>query len=128
MPDDVADSQGATITFRGTELGILTGFSPSFAVANVHEFTSVRSQVVGSGPNARVIKQYSATSIEPGTVTMRFLGAASLARNDCGLAGPLVIAWPGGSLTGDAFLEQLDADWTRGELRQWSGTFRFTGF
>lgn len=128
MPDDLADSQGATISFRGTELGALTGFSPAFAVANVSEMTSVRSPVVGTGPAARVVKQYSATSIEPGTVTMRFLGAASLARNDCGLAGALVISWPGGSLSGDAFLEQLDADWTRGELRQWAATFRFTGF
>lgn len=127
MPD-VPDAQGATITFRGRELGILTGFSPAFAVANVAEMTSVRSPVVGTGQNARVVKQYSATSIEPGTVTMRFIGAADLARDDCGYAGSLVISWSGGELTGNAFLEQLDADWTRGELRQWSATFRFTGF
>lgn len=127
MPD-LPDSQGATISFRGTELGVLIGFSPAFAVANVSEMTSIRSRVIGTGPAARVIKQYSATSIEPGTVTMRFLGAAGLARDDCGFAGSLVISWPGGALAGDAYLEQLDADWTRGELRQWSATFRFTGF
>lgn len=127
MPD-VPDSQGATISFRGTELGVLTGFSSAFAVGNVSEVTSVRSPVVGVGPTSRVVKQYACTSIEPGTVTMRFLGAADLSRNDCGAPGVLSIQWPGGALVADAFLEQLDADWTRGELRQWAATFKFTGF
>lgn len=127
MPD-VADSQGASISFRGTVLGVLTGFSPAFAVGNVSEVTSVRSQVVGTGPNARVLKQYNCTSIEPGTVTARFQGAADLARNDCGLTGQLAVTWPGGALVAEAFLQSLDADWTRGELRQWAATFQFTGF
>jgi hypothetical protein len=125
---DVPNSQGATISFAGTLLGVLTGFTPSFSAGNVHEFTGVRSPVVGTGQNARVVKQYTCTSIEPGTVTARFLGAADLARNDVGRPGALVVSWPGGALTGQAFLTDLQAEFARGELRQWAATFQFSGF
>lgn len=127
MPD-VPDSQGATISFAGTTLGVLIGFTPSFSTGNVHEFTSVRSPVIGTGQNARVVKQYTVTSIEPGTVTARFLGAADLARNDVGRPGALVVSWNGGSLSGMAFLQDLQAEFSRGELRQWAATFQFSGF
>lgn len=127
MPD-VPDSQGATIRFRGTLLGVLIGFSPSFSAGNVHEVTSQKATVVGTGQNARVIKQYNVTSIEPGTVTARFLGAADLARNDVGYPGSLVVSWSGGTLSGQAFLTDLQAEFSRGELRQWAATFQFNGF
>ena len=128
MPD-VPNSQGAVLRFRGEVLGVLQSVNPSFAVGNKHEVTSVRSAVVGSGQNARVIKQYNVTSIEPGTITARFLGSPDLARNDIGGPGLLSFTWgSGATLSGQAFLEALDSEFAKGELIQWAAVFQFSGF
>ena len=127
MPD-VPDSQGATLYFNGVQLGVLQGVSPSFAAGNVSEMTSVRSPVIGQGQNARVIKQYNCTSIEPGTMQCRFIGNADLARSDVGGPGVLVFSWPGGQISGAAFCSDLQADFSVGQVRQWTATFQFTGF
>lgn len=128
MPN-IPDSQGATLFFRGMALGVLQGVSPSFSVGNVSEVTSLRSPVIGAGQNARVLKQYNCTSIEPGTITARFLGSPDLARNDLGGPGVLAFSWPaGGTLSGQAFLQTLDAEFAKGELIQWAAVFQFSGF
>lgn len=128
MPD-VPDSQGATISFRGVNLGVFVGFTPQFNAGNVHEVTSMRSPVVGSGQNARVLKQYNCTSIEPGTITARFIGSPDLSRDDMGGPGTLTVSWAGGkSLSGQAFCVDVNADFARGELIQWAAVFQFSGF
>lgn len=128
MPD-IASSQGAVLSFRGEVLGVLQNVGPSFAVGNKHEVTSMGSLVFGAGQNARVLKQYNVTSIEPGTITARFLGSPSLARNDIGGPGLLLFAWgSGATLSGQAFLETLDAEFAKGELIQWAAVFQFSGF
>lgn len=127
MPE-IPDSQGATLYFKGVELGVLQGASPAFAAGSVHEVTSLRSPVIGSGQNARVIKQYNCTSIEPGTMQCRFLGTSDLARNDVGGPGTLVFSWPNGQISGAAFCSDLQADFSVGQLQQWTATFQFTGF
>lgn len=125
----IPDSQGAVLSFNGQVLGVLQNVSPSFAAGNVHEVTSLRSPVVGAGQNARVVKQYNVTSIEPGTITARFLGSPDLSRNHVGFPGTLVFSWPaGGSLSGQAFLQTLDAEFQKGELIQWAAVFQFSGF
>jgi hypothetical protein len=127
MPN-VPDSQGATLYFNGLELGVLQDVSPAFAAGSVHEVTSLRSPVIGEGQNARVIKQYNCTSIEPGTMQCRFLGTAGLQRNDVGGSGTLVLSWPGGQISGEAFCSDLQPTLTVGQLQQWTATFTFTGF
>ena len=127
MPD-IPDSQGGVVTFRGVTLGVLVGVTPAFSAGNVSEVTSVRSPVIGSGQNARVLRQYNCTSIEPGKFECRFLGVPDLARNDIGGPGPIVFSWPTGTLSGQAFLSGLEAQFVRGELVQWNATFQFTGF
>lgn len=128
MPD-IPSSQGAVLYFNGLLLGVLQTANPSFAVGNKHEVTSMRSPVLGAGQNARVLKQYNVTSIEPGTFTARFLGSPDLARNDIGGPGVLSFSWgSGASLSGQAFLETLDAEFAKGELIQWAAVFQFSGF
>lgn len=128
MPD-VPDSQGAVLSFNGTMLGILVGVAPSFSAGNVHDVTSMRSPVVGAGQNARVIKQLNVTSIDPGSITARFIGLPGFSRNDIGFPGTLTLTWPSGSqLQAVGALTQLDAELSRGELVQWAATFQFTGF
>jgi hypothetical protein len=126
---DVPDSQGATLSFDGTVLGILRGVSPSFSAGNIHEVTSMRSPVLGAGQNARVLKQFNCTSVDTGSVTARFIGLPGFSRNDIGGPGTLTLTWPsGGTLSAAAVLEQLDAELTTGELVQWVARFKFTGF
>jgi hypothetical protein len=126
---DIATSQGAVLSFRGQVLGVLQNISQQYAVGNKHEVTSMRSPVVGAGQNARVIKQYNVTSIEPGTITARFLGYPDLVRSDVGRPGLLVFSWgSSASNSGQAFLETLDAEFAKGELIQWAAVFQFSGF
>jgi hypothetical protein len=126
---NIPSSQGAVLSFRGQVLGVLQGSSQSFAVGNKHDATNMRSPVIGSGQNARVLKQYNATSIEPGTFTARFLGSPDLARNDIGGPGMLTFTWgSGNALSGEAFLETLDAEFAKGELIVWAAVFQFSGF
>jgi len=126
---NIPSSQGAVLSFNGQVLGVLQNANPTFAVGNKHEVTNVRSPVVGSGQNARVLRQYNVTSIEPGTITARFLGSPDLARNDIGKPGVLSFTWgSGASLSGQAFLEALDAEFAKGELIVWAAVFQFSGF
>ena len=128
MPN-IPSSQGAVLSFRGSVLGVLQNANQTFAVGNKHEVTSIRSPVVGTGQNARVIKQYNVTSIEPGTITARFLGSPDLARNNIGGPGILSFTWgSGASLIGQAFLETLDSEFAKGELIVWAAVFQFSGF
>ena len=128
MPD-IPSSQGAVLKFNGNVLGVLQNANPSFSVGNKHDVTNIRSPVIGAGQNARVLRQYNVTSIEPGTITARFLGSPDLARNDIGGPGVLSFTWgSGASISGQAFLETLDAEFSKGELIVWAAVFQFSGF
>lgn len=126
---DIADGHGATISFNGKALGNLVGIQPAFQAANVHEVTSLTPTIVGSGQNARVVKQYNVTSIESGAITCSFIGSPGLSRNDIGYPAALTVtAGSSISLSGQAVCIQLDADVQVGELVRWNAVFQFTGF
>ena len=128
MPD-IPSSQGAVLSFRGQVLGVLQNVNLSLAVGNKHEVTSMRSQVAGSGQNARVLKQYNVTSIEPGSFTARFLGFPDLTVQDIGAPGVLVFSYGAArTVVGQAFLESLDSEFAKGELVQWAAVFQLSGF
>lgn len=128
MPD-IPSSQGAALSFRGQVLGVLQNVNLSLTVGNTQEVTSMRSPVTGSGQNARVLKQYNVTSIEPGTFTARFLGLPDLTVQDMGQPGVLVFSYGyGGTVVAQAFLESLDSEFAKGELVQWAAVFKLSGF
>ena len=128
MPN-IPSSQGAVLSFRGQVLGVLQGVGLSVAVGNKHEVTSLRSTVIGDGQNARVLKQYNVTSIEPGAFTAKFLGLPSLTVQDIGAPGVLVFSYgSGGVVTVQAFLESIDSEFAKGELVQWAAVFQLSGF
>ena len=127
MPN-IPSSQGAALYFNGQELGVLQNVSLSLAVGNKHEVTSMRSPVTGSASSARVMRQYNVTSIEPGTITARFLGLPDLGVLDMGKYGLLVFSYgSGGAVTAQAFLESLDSEFAKGELVQWAAVFQLSG-
>ena len=127
MPD-VQNAQGATLTFNGVTLGTYISMSPSWAVGNVHETTSVDSQILGRGADARVLKQYNVSAMEPGSVVVKFLGNPELKLDQIGVTGRLAIVWPGGSYSGNGFATARDGDLAAGELIQWAMTFQFSGY
>ncbi len=127
MPN-IPSSQGAALFFNGQELGVLQNVNLSLAVGNKHEVTSMRSPVAGSGSSARVMKQYNVTSIEPGTITARFLGLPDLTVLDVGKYGALVFSYGNGrTVAAQAFLEALDSEFAKGELVQWAAVFQLSG-
>lgn len=127
MPN-IPTSQGSSLYFNGQQLGVLQNVSLSLAVGNKHEVTSMRSPITGSASSARVIKQYNVTSIEPGTITARFLGLPDLTVLDMGKYGVLVFSYGNGrTVRAQAFLETLDSEFTKGELVQWAAVFQLSG-
>lgn len=127
MPD-IPDGHGATVVFDGVSLGELLDVTPAFAAGNIHETTSMGATIVGAGQNARVIRQYNVTSIEPGTIVIKCLGYSPLTRDDIGRPGALSFVFGNGSLSGQAVPIAVDATIATGELVQWSATFQFTGY
>jgi len=125
---NIPNSQGAALFFNGQQLGVLQTVSLSLAVGNKHEVTSMRSPVTGSASSARVMRQYNVTSIEPGTITARFLGLPDLGVLDMGKYGLLLFSYGNGrSVAAQAFLETLDSEFAKGELVQWAAVFQLSG-
>jgi len=125
---NIPTSQGSSLYFNGQQLGVLQNVSLSLAVGNKHEVTSMRSPITGSASSARVIKQYNVTSIEPGTITARFIGLPDLTVLDMGKYGVLVFSYGNGrTVRAQAFLETLDSEFTKGELVQWAAVFQLSG-
>jgi hypothetical protein len=74
------------------------------------------------------MRQYNVTSIEPGTITARFLGLPDLGVLDMGKYGLLLFSYGNGrSVAARAFLESLDSEFAKGELVQWAAVFQLSG-
>jgi hypothetical protein len=130
LPDaiTVQDSQGATLTFNGVTLGYYVSISPSWSVSSSHETTSKDSPILGRGTDARILRQYNVSSVEPGQIAVNFIGNSDLDWNSIGVTGYLKVSWPGGSISGDGFMTDIQGDISAGELVRWSLTFKFSGY
>lgn len=120
-------SHGTAVSFDGVPIGYLTGFDTESKAGDVQEVTNVNSPVVGTGRNARVIRQYDATSIEPPTLAFTFWGPPSFASTDAGLKGLIVFDSPGNTISGEAILVSFSH---AGRAGQWStgvANFQLTG-
>lgn len=127
MPD-IPDSHGATLSFNGVQLGYVQNVTPSFSAGTVQDMTSKRSPVLGTGTNARIQKQVSCTSVEPGTLSCKFWGSPRLTIDQVGSTGTLSFTGGGSSMSMKAYLADLQSDHAVGQFAQWSATFNFTGF
>lgn len=120
-------SHGTTVTFNGIPIGYLTGFDSETKAGDVQEVTNVNSPVYGSGVNARVLKQYDATSIEPTTLTFTFWGPPSFSTSDAGLKAQIVFDSPGETVSGEAMLVSFSHAGKSGQWSTGSATFQLTG-
>jgi hypothetical protein len=115
------------VVFGNVGIGYLTDFDVDAQAGQVFEKTNVSSPVIGTGADARVLKQYDCTSIEPPTISLRFWGPPSFSMFDCGKKALIEFDAPGDYISGEAIL----VSWKHaGRAGQWStgeAVFRLTG-
>lgn len=124
---------GATFTWGGLQISELLTFEWSGGKGEAFEVTNRASRVVGTGAQARVVRQYDVVSIEPLRVVVTFYGAPPAPGVLHELAGhtALLTAFipPGHSLSWGATLD----DWNWGcdgvaSVQRGSMTFTFGGY
>jgi hypothetical protein len=120
-------SQGTSVLFNGIPIGFLTGFDTESKAGETHEVTHVDSPVFGAGANARVLKQYDVTSIEPPTLTFTFWGPPSFEATDAGLKAQIVFDSPGNVISGEAILMAFNHSGRSGQWSTGTATFQLTG-
>lgn len=122
-------SNGLTVTFAGVEIGWLSGHDWEAKISELVDKTSAASRVVGSGANARVVKEYDATSIEPVLFSFTFWGPPSYSADDAGLKGELVFDAPGLAepIAGEAILMDFRHSGRSGQWATGSANFQLTG-
>lgn len=120
-------SHGTSVIFGGRTIGFLTGFDTEAKAGDVQEVTHVDSPVFGVGANARVLRQYDCTSIEPPTLSFTFWGPASFAPEDAGLKAQIVFDSPGSVIFGEAILMSFAHAGRAGQWSTGTATFQLTG-
>ena len=118
---------GTTVEFGGVPIGFLTGYDWESKAGDLHEVTNVESNVFGTGANARVVKQYDVTSIEPPTLTITFFGPPSFAATDAGLKAQIEFDTNGAAIYGEAILMTFSHEGRAGQWTTGSATFQLTG-
>lgn len=117
----VPTAQGSTVSFDGTELGDLLAIRVSGPTANAEDVTSLESTISGSA----VAKERDVVALEPGSVSVTFLGLP--ATTAVGTTGELVVTIAGETvLSGEAYLAGYDVDASVGELVRGTATFQLT--
>lgn len=120
-------SQGSTVSFGGGAIGSVLSIAGSPGSASFADVTSTATAIVGSGADARLIKESAVLAVDPGSVTVRLLGMPPFSRSQIGSRGTLTFNTDGGSLSFEAFLETFEVEASVGELLKGSCTFRFSG-
>lgn len=122
-----ASSQGSTVSFDGVNIGQLVGWTVSPGRAVVQDVSSAYSSVLGTGSETRLVRQYEAFSLEPGSATYTLLGTPPHTGALLGKRATLSVSYTGGNVTATAFLEKFEVTGAVGELLRGSATFILTG-
>jgi hypothetical protein len=122
-----AYAQGSTVSFNGVPVGELLSWDVTPANASVTDATSQDSTILGSGADARVVKQVDCVAVDPGTASITFLGSAGFVVNDTGMSGALAVTSDAGNVTLDAILVSFQITGAVGELIKGTANFQFTG-
>lgn len=120
-------SQGTTCSFNGVALGRVTGFRAAPGTAVFAESTNVTSTVVGSGAEARIVKTYDCTAIDPGSVEFTLYGCPPYSVGQIGLKASVSVTYDGGSLSRPAFLEAFEVTGAVGQFLVGRASFKLTG-
>jgi hypothetical protein len=115
------------VSFAGQALGRLTGWKITPGTAQFEEYTSVASTVIGTGQDARVVRQHVCTSIDPGGVDVNLFGCPPYTAGGIGSRGTLAVTFAGGSISLEAYLETFDVTGQVGEFLTGTARFKFSG-
>lgn len=120
-------SQGTAVSFGDVPIGYLKSFDSSAEVASLEDVTNITSPVVGSGADARVVKQYDALMIEPVKLTLSFWGSPPFSASDVGTKAELAFSGAGAVISGEAVLMSIGHAGRAGEYSEGTATFQLTG-
>ena len=67
---DAASAQGTTVSWGGSNLGMLTSVQVRAGRSQLMDVTSVNATVLGSGTNSRVLREVQVASVEPASVSL----------------------------------------------------------
>jgi hypothetical protein len=113
------NSQGTTVTWRGTALSEVVSISVDGVSADVVEVTPKSYQ----GRD----KRFRAADGDYGTVTVRCRGAAAMNTSYVTTTGALSITAPGASFSSSkSILQSLAWSASVGELQEWTAVFKIT--
>ena len=130
MPEDFEgfESNGVTVFFDGIEIGNLVGYDWEAKVAELVDKTHAASQVIGTGANSRVVKEYDATAVVPVLFSFSFNGPPSFSIDDRGLKAELLFEAPGQDpIAGEAILMDFRRSGRSGKWSNGTATFQMTG-
>lgn len=122
----VTSSQGSTVSFDGGSLGSLLSINVQAQASSPVDVTYVGSTVVGSGVDARMVREVTVLAVEPTTVEVSFFGASGYTVTSPGTRGELVITG-GVSLSATAILTGWGESAAVGEHVKGSAMFVLTG-
>jgi len=118
-------SQGSTASWNGNAIGYITGIQVNLGNAIFEDATSVASDVIGSGSDARIVRQWECVAIEPGTAEIRLYGVPNYSLTDIGSKATLAIVLADSSFSAQAYLESFDVSASVGEFLVGTAKFRF---
>lgn len=123
----MSTSQGSTVNFGGQALGKLTSWRLQPGTATFEEYTNVGSTVIGSGQDARVVRQYVCTAVDPGGVTVQLFGCPPFTSTAIGGRATLNVAFTDGGFSAEAYLEDFDVTGNVGQYLVGTARFKFSG-
>jgi hypothetical protein len=120
-------SHGTTVTFASADIGYLTDFDVTSEAGQLYDSTNVTSTVVGTGANARVVREYDCTSIDPPIVVISFWGPSGYTSFQTGTKAVLEFTAPGNYLSGEAILTKWNHSGRKGQWSIGRAEFQLTG-
>lgn len=124
---DDCTSQGTSVSFDGQPIGYLRSFDEGAEIGQLDEVTGDDARIVGSGADARVVRQYDCTEIDPPKLSFTFFGASPFTEDDVGSKGELVFSAPGDTISGEAILMRWNYSGSAGQYAEGSCEFQLTG-
>lgn len=123
---EIPSAQGTTVTFGGVSIGLLTGFDSSHKIGQLLDVTNVDSQLIGTGNQARLVRQYDCTSVEPASLSCAFYGAAAFTDEDLGISALLEFDSPEESYSAYAIMTEYTHSGSVGQFATGTASFQLT--
>ncbi|CAB4184516.1 hypothetical protein UFOVP1124_15 [uncultured Caudovirales phage] len=119
-------SHGFAVTFGGATVGKVYRFRCTLPGGQVVDVTTTGATILGTGGNARVVRQVDITAVDPITLDVEFFGVSGLGPDDRGRRAAVVVSGPI-SLSGSALLEDIEITGAARDKIRGTAKFIFDG-